>query len=99
MFASTKGKTFSVACYTGKISQAWDILKNMKFCMEVEYLIIIFHIEVRDRKGKRTGNTFTFGKCLECFRIYCKKVYKCINGKHSSLGKYKKKGLNQFLEI
>ena len=90
----TKGETYSIARYTGRIFRPWDILKNMIFCMEIEYTIIIISIEVRDWKGTRAGDDFAFGKCLKCFRIYCKKV--CINGKHLGLGQNKKKGLNQF---
>ena len=84
----TKGETFSIACYTGKIFRAWDILRKIIFCMEIEYPTIIFHIEVRDRKGTRTGNDSASGKCPQCFRIDCKKV--CINGKHSGLGQFPK---------
>lgn len=67
--------------------------------MEIEYIIIIIiiSIEVWDWKGTRSGNDFAFGKCLKCFRIYCKKV--CINGKRLGLGQNKKKGLNEFLEV
>ena len=73
MFVLTKGKTFSIACYTGKIFGAWDILKNMIFCIEIEYPIIIISIEVRDRKGTRMGNGFAFGQYLNFLEYIARK--------------------------